>query len=445
MSPRKDQDYFCDGMAEELINGLSGIDGLRVAARASTFQLKGEDIRKIGNLLNVRSVLDGSVRTAGTRMRVTAQLNNVSDGYQLWSKRYDRDMDDVFAVQDAIASDIIGALQVELGSRTPARARHTDNVEAYHLYLKGRHHFFRRTPEEMARSKEFFQQALVKDPNYALALAGLADYYSIAGFYGFMPSTQSAGDARETARRALAIDEALSEAYNANAFIQGFYYCSWTEAARSARQSVARNPTNVIALLWGAAILSIVGDCDEAVEWLERARLLDPLSPYVSALAAFTLLLQFRDEEALKHVEPALVSFPKHPVALYFSGAAYVRCGELGKAIEVLERAVDVMDRLPFYLGWSGWAYGVAGRTEEAQAILAELRERSITDYVLNVSIGWVLGALGAHDDAIECFSRAIDEREALMRCAYLPPFDTVRSDPRFPTLLRRMNVPQQP
>ena len=173
MSPAKDHDWFCEGMAEELINGLSGVAGLRVAARASAFQLKGQDIRQIGELLNVRTVLDGSVRTAGTKLRVTAQLNNTSDGYQVWSKRYDRDMDDVFAVQDDIASDIVGALEVELGgAEAPRVTRQTDNVEAYHLYLRGRHHFFRRTRQEMEKSQECFRQALEKDPNYALALDG---------------------------------------------------------------------------------------------------------------------------------------------------------------------------------------------------------------------------------------------------------------------------------
>jgi len=250
MSPARDQDYFCEGMAEELINGLSGIGGLRVAARASAFLLKGEDIRKIGELLNVTSVLDGSVRTAGSRLRVTAQLNNASDGYQLWSKRYDRDMDDVFAVQDDIASDIVKALQVELaGSQPQAQSRHTDNLEAYHLYLRGRHSFFRRTPDTMAQSKVFFEQALAKDPRYALALAGLADQYSIDGFYGRTPSLEAGPRARELAQQALAIDDSLSEAHNANAFVQGYYNLSWHDAASAARRAVELNPANVIALL----------------------------------------------------------------------------------------------------------------------------------------------------------------------------------------------------
>ena len=232
MSPAKDQDYFCEGMAEEVINGLSGIDGLRVAARASAFQLKGKDVRTIGEVLHVTSVLDGSVRTAGRRLRVTAQLNNASDGYQLWSKRYDRDMDDVFAVQDDIAADIITALQVELaGSQARAHTRHTDNIEAYHLYLRGRHVFFRRTPGAMAQSKLFFEQALAKDPRYTLALTGLADQYSINGFYGLTPSLEAAARAREHVAQALTFDGSLSEAHNANGFVQGFSNYAWSEAA----------------------------------------------------------------------------------------------------------------------------------------------------------------------------------------------------------------------
>ena len=320
MSPARDHDYFCEGMAEELINGLSGIDGLRVAARASAFQLKGKDVRTIGEALQVRSVLDGSVRTAGSRLRVTAQLNNVSDGYQLWSKRYDRNMDDVFAVQDDFASDIVEALQVELAGNQPRAS----------------------------------------------------------------------------------------------------------------------------ALVWGAAFLAVVGDADESVEWVERARLLDPLSPYVGALAAFLLLMLFRDTQALEQVEPFLATNPDHPVTLYFSGAAYMRLGQQDAAIEVFERAVTVMNRLPWYLGWAGWAYGVADRENDARAVLDELATRAKSEYVLNTSIGWVLGALGQHDEAFEHFDRAIDDRESLMSSAYLPPFDPVREDPRFQALLRRMNFPER-
>ena len=181
----------------------------------------------------------------------------------------------------------------------------------------------------------------------------------------------------------------------------------------------------------------------ESVEWLERAHLLDPLSPYVGGLAAFSLLMLFRDDEALAHVEPAVVSNPNHPVALYFAGAAYMRLGQHGKAIEVIERAVQVMDRLPFYVGWAGWAYGVAGREAEARVLLDELRARSTTEYVMNTSVACILGALGEHDEAFEYFGRAMDEGEALLRFAYLPPFDPVRDDPRFHALLRRMNFPQ--
>ena len=445
MSPARDHDYFCEGMAEELINGLSGIDGLRVAARASAFQLKGKDVRTVGEVLQVTSVLDGSVRTAGSRLRVTAQLNNASDGYQLWSKRYDRDMDDVFAVQDDIASDIIDALQVELaGSQPRAHTRHTDNVEAYHLYLKGRHTFFRRTPDAMAQSKLFFEQALVVDPRYALALTGLADQYSINGFYGLTPSLEAADRARAYVKQALPCGDSLSEIHNAQAFVHGFFDHRWNDAARATRRAVELNPSNVIALLWGALVLANVGDADESVEWVERARLLDPLSPYVGALAGASLLILFRDSEAIELVEPALASNSQHPVALYFAGAVYMRLSRQGEAIEVLERAVTVMDRLPFYLGWAGWAYGVAGRDDDARTVLDELTTRAQSEYVPNTSIGWVLGALGRHDEAFEYFGRGIDGREPLMAFPYLPPFDPVRQDPRFTTLLRRMNFPKR-
>lgn len=448
MSPQKDHEWFCEGMAEELINGLSAVKGLRVAARASAFQVKGEDIRKIGELLGVRSVLDGSVRTAGTRMRVTAQLNNAEDGYQLWSKRYDRDMDDIFAVQDDISADIIMALEIELGavSPKPARPRHTDNIEAYHLYLKGRHQFFRRTPEAMAQSKVFFEQALAEDPSYALALAGLADLHALNGFYGFTPTLEASNEARDTAARALAIDDRLSETHNTNAFVQGYYFGRWADSEAGARRSIELNETNVVALVWGASILSAAGHFSEAVEWVERARLLDPLSPYVSALAAMTFLLQFRDEEALAHVEPAIAANPDHPVALYFGAAAYVRIGEPTKAIQFLEHAVDIMKRLPLYLGWLGWAYGVAGREDRAQSVLEELEHRSTSEWIPPLALAWINGGLGHHDVAFEHLERSLEQRSPwLMGLSHLPPFDPLRDDARLADLLQRARYPRGP
>ena len=444
MSPEKDQDYFCEGMAEEVINALGAVDGLRVAARASAF-LKGKDIRTVGGVLRVSTVLDGSVRTSGRRLRVTAQLNNVSDGYQLWSKRYDRDMDDVFAVQDDIASDIVEALQIQLAEgHAGTHSRHTGDVEAYHLYLKGRHIFFQRTPDSMAKSKLFFEQALDKDPHYALALTGLADQYSINGFYGLMPALEARALASEYVVQAIKYGDSLSEAHNANTFVQGFSNHRWHEASRAARRAVELNPANVVALLWGAAVLGIVGDVETSIEWIDRARLLDPLSPYVGGLAAFTLLMLFRDDEALEHVEP-FAEAGAHPVALYFAGGAYMRLGQIDKGIETFERAVEVMNRLPFYLGWVGWAYAVAGREARARSVLEELMRRAENEYVLHTSLAWVLGALGERDQAFEHYSQAIDDWEVLAAFPLFPPFDPLRSDPRFQALLRKMNFPPQP
>ena len=448
MSPKKDHDWFCEGMAEELINGLSDVEGLRVAARASAFQVKGQDIRTIGELLRVKSVLDGSVRTAGTRLRVTAQLNTTHDGYQLWSKRYDRDMDDIFAVQDDISADIVRALQVELrgDADSPRRPRHTDNVAAYHLYLKGRHRFFRRTPEAMLESRSFFEEALAEDPKYALALGGLADYYSLNGFYGLIPTLEASSKAIETVSRALEIDDQLSETQSAYGFMLGFYFGRWVEAEAAARRSIELNPTNVVSLLWGAVVLSATGSFDEATDWLERAHLLDPLSPYAGALASLSLVQQFRTEEALARLLPVIEANPDYPVALYLGGGAYVRLGEHARGIELLERAVEVMQRLPFYLGWLGWAYGVAGQEQRAESVLEELERRSVDEWMLHSPQAWVLGGLGRLDAAFEQLERGLAERDpVLIGAPNFPPFDPLRDDTRFTDLLGRAGFPLAP
>ena len=204
MSPQKDQDYFCEGMAEEILNALTGIKGLAVAARSMAFRFKGgeHDLRKVGEALDVKTVLEGSVRTAGKRLRVTAQLNSVASGHQIWSRRYDRELEDVFAIQDEIAADIVESLRSELGdAEAPRIVRQTENQEAYHLYLRGRYHWLNRSKGALATAMKYFQQAIESDPGYALVHAGLADLYSIEGLYSYLPEDVAFSRARASAER----------------------------------------------------------------------------------------------------------------------------------------------------------------------------------------------------------------------------------------------------
>jgi TolB-like protein len=240
MSPGKDQDYFCDGMAEEIINALTGIEGLRVAARSSAFRFKaGEhDLREVGRALDVSMVLEGSVRTAGSRLRVTAQLNEVRSGYQVWSRRYDRSMDDVFATQDEIAADIVTALRHELGdAAAPRVVRHTQNQEAYHLYLRGRHHWYARSRGALQKALGYFQQATEKDPGYALPYVGLADLYTVQAIYAYQPEDTLRPLAKASVDRALAINDRLADAHRALGFFHLFFGWDMATAVRAFERS----------------------------------------------------------------------------------------------------------------------------------------------------------------------------------------------------------------
>ncbi len=445
MSPGKDQDYFCEGMAEELINGLMTIPGLRVAARSSAFRFKGqvEDVRRIGEALNVKTVLTGSVRTAGKRLRVGAQLNDVVNGYQIWSKRYDREMEDVFAVQDEIASDIVRALEAQLGggSKAPRLKRYTENLEAYHLYLQGRYHWFARTKGGLQGALQYFAQAIEKDPGYALAYSGIADLYSILGIYGFVRPSVAFEKARTAAERALANDDELAEGHLSLALVKLIHDWDWGEGERMLLRSLVLNPNNAIAHSWHALLLVGTGRGDAADKVRELAQNLDPLSAYVNAIAGFVLVMQGRPEEAIRECNKALELDPGYLVALYSIGCAYTRVGRHEEAIQAHARAVAITEGAPFYLGFLGSAYAAAGRDEEARRVLDELEKRPATEYVTPLSLAWILGGLGETDRAFAELERAYLDRSAFLGYPKLTPFDPLRADPRFREHLRRMNL----
>src|SRR6266853_3730169 len=245
LSPEKDQEYFCDGMTEEIIDALSKIGGIRVVARTSTFSFKGkqQDIREIGKKLNVAAVLEGSVRKDGNRLRVTAQLNSVADGYHLWSETYERELKDVFAVQDEISRSIVDTLQVKLArGRTSPLVKPPEDLAAYDLYLQGRYHWSRWRTEGAEKSTHYFEQAIARDPKYAAAWAGLADSYAWLGFFGALPPSPVMPKAREAAQRALALDDSLAAAHTSLAYVKTLYEFDWAGAEREFRRAIELNP-----------------------------------------------------------------------------------------------------------------------------------------------------------------------------------------------------------
>jgi serine/threonine-protein kinase len=443
MSPQKDQDYFCEGMAEEIINALAQVEGLRVAARTSAFQFKGQatDVRRIGAALGVKTVLEGSVRTAGSRLRVTAQLINVEDGYHLWSQRYDRQMQDVFEIQDEIADSIASALRMKLvGEGEEARPRrHSPDLEAYHLYMKGRHFWYVRKGEALEKAIGFFERAAQADPSYGLAYVGLADSYNILGVWGFLPPGAAFSRARAHVERALAANEGLAEAHASLGYIRGWHDWDWPAAELEFRRALDLKPDYVEGLCWYGSLLSYLGRHEEAAATMRQAVDLDPLSPYARATRGQTLRCARRFDEAAAELRKALDCDPDDIFALILLGAVMSERGKHEEGEACLQRAVSLSSRAPFCLSILAYAFRSAGRQDRAQAVMSELSERSKTAYVAPVFKAW---AAVDEDSLVGWLEKAYEERSSqLIQIKVDPGYDAFRAAPRFQALVRRMNL----
>jgi serine/threonine-protein kinase len=447
MSPQKDQDYFCEGIAEELIGALTHVAGLRVAARTSAFQFKGraDDVRRIGQQLGVEAVLEGSVRKAGNRLRVTAQLINTSDGYQLWSERYDRDMEDVFAIQDEIAATIVETLRIHLVGETalPRVRRSTANPEAYNLYLQGRYWWNKRSEGGLWKGIQFFEQAIGQDPSYALAHAGLADSYSVIGYYALIPPKTAFAKAKHAAEQALALDAGLAEAHVSMALIRFWFDWDWAAAEAEFRQAFACSANDVRAHMFLGQLLAATGRADEAeVEW-QAALELEPMSPLTHGIVGSGLYFARRYEAGLTRCRRALEIDPDHLQSLWAGAGNAARIPRVDEAIEKGQRAAALSGRSPMILGMLAFAFSAGGRRDEAQALLAELEARSKQEYVAPLSRAWILASLGDKQQTLEWLERGYEERNSMMMgLAAMADFDFLRGEPRFMDLLRRMKLP---
>ena len=447
MSPAKDQEYFCEGVAEEILNALTGIPNLRVAARSSAFRFKGgeHDLREVGRALEVNTVLEGSVRTAGKRLRVTAQLNQVDGGYQIWSRRYDRELEDVFAIQDEIASDIVQALKLELSdAESPRVVRHTENQEAYHLYLRGRYHWYLRSKGALTKAMEYFEQAAEKDPGYALPYVGLVDVYTIQALYTFVDEETESERAKASLGRALGIDDQLAEAHRALGLIRLVFDLDMAGAASSFERSIELDPSSALSHIWlafcmwpGREVVSLTA--------LRKAQNLDPLNPYVISVGSLILDCWGKSDDALEECQKALDLDRNHLVGLYAFGGICSRLGRHDDAIGSFVKGVEHSGRAPFYLAYLGWALARAGRSDEARAILEELSERAAEEYVAPLHLAMIVSALGEMDRAFELLDEAVDKRNGWLALPRMPLFDAFRGDPRFDEHLKRIGHPDRP
>jgi serine/threonine-protein kinase len=443
MSADPENEYFSDGITEEIISALTQLKGLKVAARISSFSFKGrnEDLRTIGEKLGVTTVLEGSVRKSGGRLRITAQLVSVRDGYHLWSERYDREVSDVFAIQDEIATAIANRLKVSLETEKVA-VKPAQSLEAYELYLKGRF-FWSKGGEGLKKAREYFERALAIDRDCAPAHSGLADTYGLLGWFGFVRPREAMPKAKASAERALAINESLDDAHAALGFVRMTYEWDWPEAEKLFLRAVAINPCNVAARYLRAFLLILVsGRFGEAVEEARRAVRLDPLAPRPTLVLGLILLLNRRYTELTALMEELLEREPNSFLAHRYVAIAYLSQSMSAEAIAEFETALHLSGRHPWVVAELAAAYATMRRLDEAHTLHRELVERSRREYVSGWARAHASFHLGRTDEGFGFLEEGYREREpALVAMKYWPGFDIVRDDPRFVQLLKHIGL----
>ena len=448
ISADKENEYFCDGLSEEIINALCNIQELRVAARTSAFAFKGKeiDIREVGEKLNVNTVLEGSVRKSGQRLRITAQLINVGDGYHIWSGQFDREMKDIFDIQEEISLTIVDNLKLKLlkGEREKILKRSTENHEAYDLYLKGRYFWYRRYEKGLQKGLQYFQQAIEKDPGYALPHVGIADTFAILGGFGFMPPHQAFPRAKAAAKKALEINPEVAESYASLGWIATFYDWDWLAAERSFLKAIQMKPEYALAHHWRGVYLSFMGRPDESIREMQKACELEPLEPANPAHLGFVLYLARRFDESMEILRKVMASDPEFWLAHWYYSLNLLAKEMWGEAIATLQRLVELTAGSAIALSYLGCAYGSAGMKDEAFKILERLDGLAKDRYVGFFWSSHVWQGLGETNKALEYSERAYLERESFLVCIKAAPLvDRLRSEPRFQALLKKMNFDQ--
>ena len=444
LSPDKENEYFGDGLAEEILNALARLPGLQVLARTSSFAFRapGLDVREIAARLGVGFLLEGSVRKAGSRIRVAVQLVKAADGYRCWSERYDRELTDVFAVQDEVSAAVASALQVRLAGGPPAAQRPTASIEAYTLFLKGRHLFYRQTSETNARAVQLFEKALQLDPGYALAHAGVAMARCNDAAYGYLEPRLALPLIAASAQRAIALDPAIAEPHACLGWAAGAQ-CRWSEAEPHFRRALELDPFSSVTLtLYALACLGPTGRLDEALDALRRAVAADPLSAYAQQHLGFFHTVRQELDAAAEQLARALEIDPSHPVTHVYLAMAHLARSEAAPALEWMRKAVESAGRTPFVLSTLGWAQAAAGLHAEARAALAELEAAQDAGYVPPSLPGRLCQALGDRDRAFFYYERGLRGADAAMMWIAVHPFcRELASDPRYRGLLRLANL----
>ena len=441
----EDDEYLSDGIAEDIINALTKVQGLRVAARSSAFHFKGKNtpLDEVGEKLHVVAVVEGTVRRAGQRLRISAQLVDVLEGYQIWSERYDRVIEDIFDVQDEISLAIVEQLKVKLIGNERLVEKPTSNEEAYQLYLRGRHLTYRLTGDSVQKGLDFLQRARELDPAFVQAYATESMGYAVLTGLGWMSPAEGWKRARTLAMKAIDMDDRLAEAHMSRGLAAMFADWDWLQAEAALRRAVALNPEDPNTHSWLAELLIPIGRFDEALAEARRARELDPLSVEANRKTAMGQFFSHDYEGCIESCLRVLDLDPQHALGHWYLGIAQCCIGSLDDALETLHKACSSLSYDPLLHSAFGYALARAGRPDEARRILAELRARQEKGFPCSWLIGFVHLGLGENGAALDALEDCVEQREGL--AVYTNSFQwpaTIRSDPRFQDLLRRMNFP---
>ena len=441
-----ENEYLCDGVTDELINALTKVEGLRIASRTSVFALKGkpQDIRAIGALLGVSAVLEGTVRKADDRLRITVQLAAADDGRTVWSERYDRRLDDVFAVHDEIARTIVSTLRTtflaDIADPTPRR--YTDNVQAYSLYLKGRFCWNKRSQEGVREAIAYFEQAIDHDPGYTLAYSGLSDAYALQVDYRGVPVTEGYELARRYALKALELDDDLPEAHTSLAWVQFAYDWDWEGAERSYRRALELSPGYATGHHWYSFVLLATGQAEQALVEAHTALELDPSSLSIRRGLGWLYYYTRRYESAVYHLRRAIAMNPTSEDTYRILGLVLTQQGAYDEAERAFREAITLSPELSYATAGVAHVLALRGRRREAEALLAELEARARNHYVSPVAFCIVHLGLRNIDQAFEWFERAYQDRRGWLTYLKVDPMlDAVRDDPRFAELVKRMRL----
>ena len=442
-------EYLSDGIAGSLINILATVPKLRVIAQSTVFRYKGRPIdpQAVGRELNVRAVLTGRIMQSGGALRIGTELVDVATGSQLWGAQYDRKPGDIFAIQDEISNEISGKLRLKLTRAEKKRlTKHqTDDAGAYRLYLKGRHHWNRWTEDGFYKAIEYFQQAVEKDPGYALAYTGLADSYVLLGWNSYLPPKEAFPKGKMAAMRALRLDPNLGEAHTPLAALLWLHDWQWQEAQREFERSLALNPAHPTASHWYAEYLMTMGRHVEAIGRIKNSQELDPLSLIISVAIGRDFYMARRYDDALEQLRRTVELDPNYPVTYWVLGLLLMKMGRYELAIDEGEKGVKLSGGSPLMNAALAQTFATAGKREKAIQILDDLTNLTKQKYVAPYFFAGIHIGLGEDDRAIEYLEKSYEEHSHWLIYLHLDPsMDSLRSNPRFQDLSRRVGLPLQ-